>query len=79
LVELAADAEPTDLTDIQRQILAIEKRWWKYTAVKERTIKAQLGLNPTQYYLALNSLLDNPAAAAAEPMLINRLRTKRAA
>jgi len=66
-----------ELNDQDRQILNIEKQWWKYTAVKERAIKQQLGLSATQYYLALHTLLDNPAAAAAEPMLVNRLRAKR--
>lgn len=66
-----------ELSERDRLVLDIEKRWWKYTSAKERVIKQQLGLNPTQYYLTLNALLDNPAAAAAEPMLVNRLRAKR--
>jgi len=66
-----------ELTDRDRAILDIEKQWWKYNSVKERVVRERLGLSATRYYLVLNSLLDNPAAAAAEPMLINRLRAKR--
>lgn len=67
------------LSDRDLKILTIEKQWWRYTAAKERAVREQLGLSATQYYLALNALLDNPAAAAAEPMLVNRLRAKREA
>jgi len=66
-----------NLTDLDRAILNLEKQWWKYTAAKEKAARDQMGLSATRYYLALNQLLDNPAAAAAEPILINRLREKR--
>jgi hypothetical protein len=35
-------------------------------------------MSSTRYYQVLNSLLDNPAALAADPMLIKRLRRMRA-
>ncbi|MDR2703472.1 MAG: DUF3263 domain-containing protein [Cellulomonadaceae bacterium] len=66
-----------ELSEQDLAILDIEKQWWKFTASKERVVRERLGLSATRYYLALNTLLDNPAAAAAEPVLINRLRAKR--
>ena len=34
-------------------------------------------MSATRYYQVLNGLLDNPAALAAEPMLVKRLRRMR--
>ena len=36
-------------------------------------------MSSTRYYQVLNSLIDNPAALAADPMLVKRLRRLRAA
>ena len=68
---------PRPLTERDHAILAIERQWWRYQSAKERAIREQLDLSATRYYQILNNLLDNPAAAQAEPMLVNRLRRKR--
>lgn len=62
------------LSEQQREILAFEKKFFKYAGVKERAIATELGLTPIQYYQQVNALLNNPAAYAAEPALIARLR-----
>lgn len=66
-----------ELTELEAQILAFEKQWWKYAGVKESAIAEQFGMNVTRYYQILNALLDNPAALAAEPLLVKRLRRAR--
>jgi len=58
-------------------ILGIEKQRFRYSAHKADAITNQLGISETRYYQLLNALLDNEAALAAEPMLINRLRAIR--
>lgn len=67
------------LTDRERQILAFEHRWWRHAGAKEQAIHDAFGISATRYYQLLNKLLDNPAALAAEPMLVGRLRRLRSA
>ncbi|MFV0253346.1 MAG: DUF3263 domain-containing protein [Beutenbergiaceae bacterium] len=61
------------------QILEFEGQWWKYAGAKETAIRELFDLNATRYYQILNALLDDPAALAAAPMLIKRLRRMRSA
>ncbi|MFC4146551.1 DUF3263 domain-containing protein [Micromonospora mangrovi] len=73
-----ADAGPAaGLTERERRILAFEQQWWKHAGAKEQAIRDTFGLSATRYYQLLNALLDHPAALAAEPMLIGRLRRLR--
>jgi hypothetical protein len=68
-----------DLTDRQRDILAFERRWWKRPGAKEQAIRDTFELSATRYYQLLNHLLDDPAALAADPVLVGRLRRLRSA
>lgn len=72
--------EPTyrEVTDRDREILAFERQWWKYPGSKETAVRELFGLSPTRYYQVLNALIDHPAALAADPMLVTRLRRARA-
>ncbi|MFI6760535.1 DUF3263 domain-containing protein [Micromonospora sp. NPDC050417] len=69
----------TGLSAREQEILAFEQRWWKHAGAKEQAIRDTFDLSATRYYQLLNGLLDNPAALAAEPLLIGRLRRLRAA
>ena len=73
----AAGAGGDGLTERERRILAFEQQWWKHAGAKEQAIRDTFGLSATRYYQLLNALLDNPAALAAEPVLIGRLRRLR--
>src|SRR5688500_15773124 len=73
----APRAEPPALTERELQILAFEAKWWKHAGAKEQAIRDAFGLSSTRYYQLLNGLLDNPAALAAEPVLVGRLRRLR--
>lgn len=55
-------------------ILRFEKQPWRSATAKTQAIAEQFGLTPTRYYQRLNQLVDSPAALAAEPVLVNRLR-----
>ncbi|MEU7996710.1 DUF3263 domain-containing protein [Micromonospora sp. NPDC049060] len=73
-----ADARPeSGLTERERGILAFEQQWWRHAGAKEQAIRDTFALSATRYYQLLNGLLDNPAALAAEPVLIGRLRRLR--
>lgn len=66
------------LTDQQAAMLEFERQWWRYAGAKEQRIRELFDLNATRYYQLLNTLLDEPAALAAEPMVVRRLRRLRA-
>lgn len=68
----------TGLTDRDAQVLSFERQWWKYAGAKEHAIRELFGMSPTRYYQVLNALIDSPAALAADPMLVKRLRRMRA-
>ncbi len=63
-----------ELTDQQTAILAFEGSWWTYADSKEQSIATLFGLSAGNYYLLLNALLDEPAADAAAPLVVRRLR-----
>ncbi|WDZ85616.1 DUF3263 domain-containing protein [Micromonospora cathayae] len=65
------------LTEREIQILAFERHWWRHAGAKEQAIRDTFGLSATRYYQLLNALLDNPAALAADPLLVGRLRRLR--
>jgi hypothetical protein len=79
--EPAVGAGPTvtALTERELAILAFERQWWRHAGAKEQAIRDTFDISATRYYQLLNGLLDNPAALAAEPMLVVRLRRLRAA
>ena len=66
-----------ELTPREREILAFERQWWKYAGAKEQAVRELFDLSATQYYQVLSTLIDAPAALAAEPMLVKRLRRLR--
>ncbi|MGX1616116.1 DUF3263 domain-containing protein [Micromonospora chalcea] len=68
---------PAGLTEREQRILAFEAQWWKHAGAKEQAIRDTFGLSATRYYQLLNALLDHPAALAAEPVLVGRLRRLR--
>jgi hypothetical protein len=80
----ATNPEPGDhdrqdgLTRREREILAFERQWWRYAGAKEQAIRELFDMSATRYYQVLNALIDSPAALAADPMLVKRLRRLRA-
>ncbi|MCO1596657.1 DUF3263 domain-containing protein [Micromonospora sp. RHAY321] len=79
--DAGAEAEPAapaaGLTERERAILAFEQQWWRHAGAKEQAVRDTFGVSSTRYYQLLNALLDNPAALAADPVLIGRLRRLR--
>jgi chromatin segregation and condensation protein Rec8/ScpA/Scc1 (kleisin family) len=73
-----ADDAKDGLTRRDREILAFERQWWKYAGAKEQAIRELFDMSATRYYQVLNALIDTPAALAADPMLVKRLRRLRA-
>lgn len=72
------DGSADGLCRRDREILAFERQWWKYAGAKEQAIRELFDMSTTRYYQVLNTLIDTPAALAADPMLVKRLRRLRA-
>ena len=70
-----ADAE---LSERDADVLAFERQWWKYSGAKEQAIRDRFDMSATRYYQVLNAVIDRPAALAADPLLVKRLRRLRA-
>jgi hypothetical protein len=68
---------PAGLTATEAQMLGFERQWWRYAGAKEQAIRESFGLSATRYYQLLNALIDQPAAMAADPMLVKRLKRLR--
>jgi hypothetical protein len=66
-----------ELTELEQEILAFERQWWKYAGAKEQAIKDLFDMSATRYYQVLNALLDRPEALVFDPMLVKRLRRLR--
>jgi hypothetical protein len=73
----AAGPDAAGLSTRDRAVLAMEGRSWPGPGAKERAVRERLGMSPTRYYQVLNALLDDPAAAAYDPVTVNRLRRVR--
>jgi hypothetical protein len=65
------------LTPRELEMLAFERRWWKYAGSKEQAIRELFDLSDTRYYQLLNALIDRPEALVHDPMLVKRLRRLR--
>jgi hypothetical protein len=70
-------SDAATLSERDAEILAFERQWWKYAGAKETAIRELFDMSATRYYQVLNALIDDPAALAAEPMLVKRLRRMR--
>lgn len=69
----------TNLTDLEREILDVESRHWRYAGAKETHVREQLGISPVRYHQVLNALLEREEALAYAPAVVGRLRRLREA
>ncbi len=65
------------LSERQLRILEFERQWWRYAGAKEQAIRELFDCSTTRYYQMLNTLIDDPRALKADPMLVKRLRRMR--
>ncbi|GAA1979283.1 DUF3263 domain-containing protein [Kitasatospora viridis] len=71
---------PDGLFDFQRAVLDFERSgsWGPHNrGTKESQIREQLGISASRYAQILNHLLDEQAALAYAPVLVNHLRRVR--
>lgn len=77
--DASAQVGPQGLTRREHEMLAFERHWWRHAGAKETAIRDRFGMQPTRYYQVLNALVDRPAALAADPLRVRRLRRLRSA
>jgi hypothetical protein len=65
-------------TDRDKQILEFEESWWTRPGSKADAVRSHLEMSPARYYRRLASLLDSEEAMAHAPMVVRRLRRRRA-
>lgn len=67
------------LSERDREILDLEREWWKHGGSKERVVRERFDMSATRYYQILNRLIETSEALAYDPMLVKRLRRMRSA
>jgi hypothetical protein len=67
-------AKSPRLTAEEMAVLTFERCQFRHAAAKEGAIRQRFGWSPTRYYHCLNRLIDLPAALAADPIAVKRLR-----
>lgn len=75
--DIEAEEQEAALSPREQEILAFERRWWKYAGAKEQAVRDLFDMSSTRYYQVLNALIDRPEALAHDPMLVKRLRRMR--
>lgn len=65
------------LNDRDSRVLEFEATWWNYPSPKDIAIRDYLGMSASRYYQVLRRLMDDPAAATADPLTIKRLQRVR--
>jgi hypothetical protein len=76
---ISAQVPAMELSRREHEMLTFERQWWRRPGAKDTAIRDRFGVTPTRYYQVLNALVDRPAALAADPLLVRRLRRLRAA
>ena len=66
-----------ELTERDREILEFERSWWTVDIPKDQQIQEKFNLSVTRYHQILVELLDMPAAAIYDPLVIRRLQRQR--
>ncbi len=66
------------LSELDMRVLRFERSTWRTVGAKENAISEILGLTATRYYQLLNELIDTPEALKFDPVLVKRLRARRA-
>jgi hypothetical protein len=62
------------LTDLDADVLAFERQWFKAAGSKEAAIRDRFGWSTTRHHQVVVQLLDHPAALEHDPVTVNRLR-----
>lgn len=62
------------LADEDLAILRFAGQWWADPAARDQAIRERFGISPVRFHQRLAHLVKQPAAQAAEPVIVGRLR-----
>lgn len=62
------------LDPFSRSVLDFERSWWKHGSLKDAAVVEVLGCSAREYYQALSRLIEDPLAAAYDPLTVKRLQ-----
>ena len=65
------------INDRQRAILDFERTWWSLDDPRDRAIRARFQCSVDEYHAELNDMLELPAAAEHDALLVRRLQRQR--
>lgn len=66
------------LTAREKEMLLLERKWFRYRGTKETIVRERWDISMTRYYQLLNRLVDKDAALAWDAITVRRLRRHRA-
>jgi hypothetical protein len=64
------------LSTREREILDLEREWWRTAPTKQSAIRDRLGCSPAAYYAVLRRLADSKEAFGYDPLVVQRLRRR---
>lgn len=66
------------MTDTDRELLSLAGAFYRDESARLADARHRFGMNATQFWQRVNTLLQDPEALAADPLTVNRLRRIRA-
>ncbi len=75
LPSLALSARMT-LSAREREVLDLEREWWRSGSSKKAAIRERLGWSPGTYYAALRRLVASEEAFCYDPLVVQRVRRR---
>jgi hypothetical protein len=63
-----------ELTERQKDILALERKWWLTGARRAEAIHDRFELSPARFQRELSAIVELDAALSYDPLLVRRLR-----
>lgn len=64
------------LTTTEREVLDLERDWWRSSPTKKQAIEARLCISPGGYYAILRRLARSPDAFGYDPLVVQRVRRR---
>jgi len=66
------------LSTREREVLDLERDWWRSAPTKQVAIRERLGCSPAAYYAALRRLVASEEAFRYDPLVVQRVRRRHA-
>lgn len=66
-----------EFTDTHRRILDFERAWYRYLGAKAQAVRSTFGHSLVRHAQIVDWIIDQPEAAAHDPITVRRLRNLR--